>query len=114
MLGRTWPRERSWTRALLQTGRERTARIDSGYRVQILLSMNAASWVFESAPTLVASTAPFLKSMSVGMPRIPYFGGVDWFSSMFSFATLSRPVYSAAIWSSAGAIILQGPHHSAQ
>ena len=41
-------------------------------------------------------------------------GGVDWFSSMFSFATLRRPEYSEAIWSSAGAIILQGPHHSAQ
>ena len=39
--------------------------------------MNAASCVFESAPTLVASTLPFLKSMSVGMPRMPYLGGVD-------------------------------------
>src|SRR5476649_1156929 len=114
MLGRTWPRERSWTRALLQTGRERTARINSGYRVQILLSMNAASWVLERAPTLVASTAPFLKSMSVGMPRMPYLGGVDWFSSMLSLATFRRPEYSEAIWSRAGAIILQGPHHSAQ
>src|SRR6266852_367660 len=94
--------------------RERAAGTRSGYRFQILLSMNAASWVFESAPTLVASTLPFLKSISVGMPRMPYLGGVDWFSSMLSLATLRRPAYSAAIWSSAGAIILQGPHHSAQ
>jgi len=38
---------------------------------QRLLSMNAASWLFEAAPTFVASTLPFLNSISVGMPRIP-------------------------------------------
>src|SRR4051812_40659370 len=45
------------------------------YRVQILLSINAINWDFERAPTLVASRLPFLNSMSVGMPRMPYFGG---------------------------------------
>src|SRR5689334_8251112 len=33
---------------------------------------------------------------------------------MFTLATVTRPLYSAAISSSAGAIILHGPHHSAQ
>jgi len=76
--------------------------------------MKALRAVFESAPTLVASTLPFLKSMSVGMPRMPNLGGVPWFSSMLSLATLRRPAYSCAICSRAGAIILHGPHHSAQ
>src|SRR5690606_23617388 len=43
--------------------------------LQRFASMKAASCDFETAPTLVASTAPFLNSMSVGMPRMPYFGG---------------------------------------
>ncbi len=35
-------------------------------------------------------------------------------SSILSLATVSRPSYSSAISSRMGAIILQGPHHSAQ
>ena len=37
-----------------------------GYK---LASMNAASCDFDTAPTLVATTAPFLNSIRVGMPR---------------------------------------------
>src|SRR3546814_16103952 len=33
---------------------------------------------------------------------------------MSTFTTLALPAYSAASWSGAGAIILQGPHHCAQ
>lgn len=47
-----------------------------GYSVQIWLSMNAVNWDLDSAPTLVASTEPFLNNISVGMPRMPYLGGV--------------------------------------
>jgi hypothetical protein len=36
------------------------------------------------------------------------------FSSTFSLATLSLPACSLAISARIGAIILQGPHHSAQ
>jgi CubicO group peptidase (beta-lactamase class C family) len=54
-------------------------------------SMNAASCDFDTAPTLVATTSPFLNSMSVGMPRTWYRAGTDWFSSMLIFATLKRP-----------------------
>ena len=46
------------------------------YRFYRLLSMNAVSCDFESAPTLVASTLPFLNSIRVGMPRTPKLDGV--------------------------------------
>src|SRR5690606_26357462 len=67
-----------------------------------------------TAPTLVAATCPSLNSMRVGMPRTPYFCGVCGLSSMLILAMVTRPSISAAISSRAGAIILQGPHHSAQ
>src|SRR5689334_9487432 len=74
------------------------SRVRKGYRGQMLLSMNAASWVRETAPTFCASMEPFLNSMRVGMPRTWYLGGVAWFSSMLSLATFRRPAYSEAIW----------------
>ena len=56
----------------------------------------------------------YLKNISVGMPRTPYFCGVLGLSSMFILATVNLPENSLAIVSKSGAIILQGPHHSAQ
>ena len=79
-----------------------------------LLSRNAESWDLDTAPTFCASTVPFLKRISVGMPRMPNLGGVCGFSSMLILATLMRSWYSLAISSRIGAIILHGPHHSAQ
>jgi hypothetical protein len=38
--------------------------------------MNVMSWDLERAPTFVASAFPDLKSIKVGIPRIPNFGGV--------------------------------------
>jgi hypothetical protein len=81
-------------RAGRRAGRREVAR---PVRDQRLLSTKATSCDLDSAPTLVASTSPFLNSSSVGMPRIPNCGGVRLFWSMFSFATLSRPWYSPAI-----------------
>src|SRR5678816_4366442 len=52
--------------------------------------------------------------MSVGMLRMPNLGGVCGFDSMSILATRSLSLYSVAISSRIGAIILQGPHHSAQ
>src|SRR6266404_6087146 len=52
--------------------------------------------------------------MSVGMPRTPYFIGVSGFSSILIFATVTLPAILAAISSRAGAMLLHGPHHSAQ
>src|SRR5438093_9680405 len=37
-----------------------------------------------------------------------------WLSSTVTVATLNAPAFSRAISSSSGAIILHGPHHSAQ
>src|SRR5512145_1930511 len=48
------------------------------------------------------------------MLRIPYFPASIGFASTSTFATLSLPAYSPAISSREGAIILHGPHHSAQ
>src|SRR5262249_60318732 len=66
------------------------------------------------APTFVEATLPSLNTIKVGMPRTPYRPGVIGFSSILSFATVTRPPISLAISSSAGPICLQGPHHSAQ
>src|SRR4249919_3756143 len=54
----------------------RAARTIQVIRSQILLSMKAASWVLDSAPTFWASRVPFLNSISVGIPRTLYLGGV--------------------------------------
>src|SRR4051812_32922458 len=48
------------------------------------------------------------------MPRMPYFFGVAGLWSMLILAIFSLPSRFCAISSKAGAIILQGPHHSAQ
>src|SRR3990170_1171301 len=52
--------------------------------------------------------------MRVGMPRTLKRCGVLGFSSMLSLAIVTFSLYSVAISLSMGAIILQGPHHSAQ
>jgi len=46
--------------------------------------------------------------------RILYLNERLWLSSTFTFAILTSPTFSRAISSSSGAIILHGPHHSAQ
>src|SRR5689334_9493871 len=74
----------------------------------------SSSLRFGSAPTLVAATWPSLNSISVGTPRMPYFFGVAALRSISTFTTFSLPLSSCAISSSAGAIDLHGPHHSAQ
>src|SRR5665213_1789065 len=50
----------------------------------------------------------------VGMPRTPYLVGTCGFSSMFSLAMVTLSPSSADSSSRAGAIMRQGPHHSAQ
>src|SRR3546814_2073733 len=70
--------------------------------------------LFGIEPTLVETGLPSLNRISVGMPRTPNFDGVIGFSSMLTLAMVSLPSISPAISSSAGAICLHGPHHSAQ
>src|SRR5436190_18985678 len=50
----------------------------------------------------------------VGIDVIPYLVAVCGFSSTLSLTILTLPFIEPAISSSAGAIALQGPHHSAQ
>jgi hypothetical protein len=76
--------------------------------------MKAISSDLLKAPTLVASALPSLKIINVGMLRIPNLGAVASFWSMLNLAILILPANSSAIYSITGAIILQGPHHSAQ
>src|SRR4051812_50094174 len=45
---------------------------------------------------------------------MPYFAAVAGFSSTLSFTILTLPFIDPAISSSAGPIMRQGPHHSAQ
>src|ERR1700722_7949126 len=67
-----------------------------------------------SAPTLVAATWPPAKIIMVGMPRTPYLVGTWGFSSILILAMVTLSPSSLANSSSAGAIMRQGPHHSAQ
>src|SRR5207237_3221687 len=85
-----------------------------GRSAQMTDSTHSISLPLGRAPILVAATWPLLNSIRVGMPRTPYFLGVAWFSSMFILATVTLPWSVAANSSRAGAIALQGPHHSAQ
>ena len=48
------------------------------------------------------------------MPRMPNFAGVAGLESTSIFVKLTLPAYSEATSSTIGAIILHGPHHSAQ
>ena len=54
-------------------------------------SMKAVSWALLMAPTLVAASWPSLKTMRVGMPRMPNLAGTSRFSSTFILATCSLP-----------------------
>src|SRR5947208_5765747 len=65
-------------------------------------------------PVTWSRSCPFLKKSNAGMARMLYLNERLWFSSTFTFATLIASAFSRAISSSNGAIILQGPHHSAQ
>src|SRR6185312_610363 len=77
-------------------------RRDGCGRVQRLVSMKAASWDLDMAPTYCACTVPPLKIMRVGMLRMPYFWVTCWFSSTLTLAILSLPWKSAAISSRIG------------
>src|ERR1051326_5804084 len=57
---------------------------------------------------------PSLKISNVGIARMPNLPASAWLSSTFTLPILSLPSYSSASSSRRGAIILHGPHHSAQ
>src|ERR1700751_1522038 len=73
-------------------------------------------WSFASgaAPTWREAISPPLKIIRVGIDITPYFDAVFGLSSTLSFTILTFSPIAPAISSSAGAIMRQGPHHSAQ
>src|SRR5215813_12950994 len=78
------------------------------------LVIHCSSFCFGAAPTWREASSPFLNSIRVGIDMMPYFCAVFGLSSTLSLTILTLPLSEPAISSSAGAIILQGPHHSAQ
>src|SRR5690606_27808550 len=69
---------------------------------------------FGCAPIRMSAISPSLNIINVGIDRIPKRAAISGFSSILSLAIVTLPDNSAEISSSAGAIILHGPHHSAQ
>ena len=57
-------------------------------------STNSTSWALDRAPTLVASTVPFLNTRSVGMPRTLNLAAVSGLLSTSTLQILTRPAYS--------------------
>src|SRR5436309_6154001 len=76
--------------------------------------IHCSSFCFGAAPTWREARSPFLKIIRVGIDMMPYLEAVAGFSSTLSFTILTLPPIVPAISSSAGAIMRQGPHHSAQ
>src|SRR4051794_30633325 len=80
----------------------------------MLFVIHSFSLLLGIAPTVVATGLPCLNKIRVGIPRTANWFGESGLSSMLTFATVNFPANSVASSSSAGPIILHGPHHSAQ
>src|SRR5882757_4856177 len=76
--------------------------------------IHCCSFCFGAAPTWREAISPPLKIISVGIDITPYFEAVFGLSSTFSLTILTLSPIAPEISSSAGAIMRQGPHHSAQ
>src|SRR5580765_2037413 len=87
---------------------------DLGIRQAVAVVIHCSSFCFGAAPTWREASSPFLNSISVGIDMMPYLAAVFGFSSTLSLTILTLSPSWPAISSSAGAIMRQGPHHSAQ
>mgnify|MGYP000682735119 CR=1 FL=1 len=87
------------------------AKIAAAYKCFFISASNAD---FGAAPIISPTTLPPLKNFKVGMLITLYFIARLLFSSTLILAIVTLPAYSPASASNEGAIILQGPHHSAQ
>src|SRR6185369_7702756 len=76
--------------------------------------IHCCSFAFGAAPTWREAISPPLKIIRVGIDITPYFDAVFGLSSTLSFTILTLSPIAPAISSRAGAIMRQGPHHSAQ
>src|SRR6516225_2268447 len=76
--------------------------------------IHCSSFCLGAAPIWRDDIWPPLKIIKVGMDWMPYFAAVCGFSSTLSLTTFTLGPSEPAISSSAGAMLRQGPHHSAQ
>src|ERR1700680_3515107 len=76
--------------------------------------IHCSSFCLGAAPTWRDASSPFLNSINVGIDMMPNLAAVPGFSSTLSLTILTLPLSDLEISSSAGAIMRQGPHHSAQ
>ena len=76
--------------------------------------IHCSSFCFGAAPTWREASCPSLNSIKVGIDMMPNLAAVPGFSSTLSLTILTLPLSDLEIYSSAGAIMRQGPHHSAQ
>src|SRR5436309_9887534 len=83
-------------------------------RAQTAAVIHCCSFCFGAAPTWREAISPPLKIIKVGIDITPYFEAVFGLSSTFSLTILTLSPIAPEISSSAGAIMRQGPHHSAQ
>ena len=67
-----------------------------------------------TAPITASFFSPFLKTITVGILRIPYWVAIPGLSSVLTLYTLSFPAYCLASLSMTGWIMRHGPHHGAQ
>src|ERR1700688_3185804 len=97
-----------------QNGRLFAGRNNQFARSQTAAVIHCCSFCFGAAPTWREAISPPLKIIKVGIDITPYFEAVFGLSSTFSFTILTLSPIAPEISSSAGAIMRQGPHHSAQ
>src|SRR6516225_9832443 len=76
--------------------------------------IHCSSLAFGAAPTWREASWPSLNSIEVGIDMMPNLAAVLGFSSTLSLTILTLPLSDLEISSKAGAIMRQGPHHSAQ
>src|SRR5947199_9561826 len=76
--------------------------------------IHCCSFCFGAAPTWREAISPPLKIIKVGIDITPYFDAVFGLSATFSLTILPLSPIAPEISSSAGAIMRQAPHHSAQ
>src|SRR6478752_6674228 len=99
----------------IKNGRQRAGRLKIPMRDDHTAAViHCCSFCFGAAPTWREAISPPLKIIRVGIDITPYFDAVFGLSSTLSFTILTFSPIAPAISSSAGAIMRQGPHHSAQ
>src|ERR1700756_2789390 len=81
---------------------------------QIEPLIHCSSFCFGCAPICRDASWPSLNSIKVGIDMMPYLAAVPGFSSTLSLTIFTLPLSEVEISSSAGEIMRQGPHHSAQ